>query len=247
MLEEKRLEVEYIISLTILVLTFLAVPYLRELVEPLVAQAFLLLVSLHIVLFNIDYIFKVADFKFPVIQKLELIGRITLVMVFLGFVYIFFHILCMSLALDKLKSILIPIFVVVGLTIGIVQKILKPYLILRNVKILIAPEKIDIYSDYDDTEPLFIKIENGNKKEEIKAEIRITFPDDVLYNIEYDGIYDRRREYSREIELPAKRVWMRNISMKYEGNKTKRDVIDVKIFVDNNLYEKVVEAVLKVQ
>ena len=241
---EKGLEAEYIISLTILVLTFLTVDFLKELIEPLVAKTFLLLVSFHISLFNIGYVFRVMDFKIPVVQKFELIGRFTLVVVFMGFFYLFLHILCNELGLEKTKSLLIPIIVVAVLGLLLAEKILKPYLTLRNVKIVVLPEKIDIYSRYEETEPLFIKIENKNKDKEIRVKIEITFPEEIMYTIEYDNIYDKKGKFSKEFSLDGLKAWNRNIILKHVGRNVGRDAINVKILVDNNLYEKDVDAVL---
>jgi hypothetical protein len=152
-----------------------------------------------------------------------------------------------SFSSNPLIPLIVPAAIVGALGVGIIQKILKPYLILRNIRILIAPDKIDIYSKYEDTEPLFVKVENGNKDKDIKAEIKIIFPENVLYTVEYDGIYDGKKEFFKKIELPAKRAWIRNVSMRYTGSGIERSIIDIKIYVNDNLYEKSIEALMKAQ
>jgi len=240
---EEKSEIGYIISLTLLIFTFLSVPYFSSLLDKRVALIFILLVSFHIVLFNMGYTFKLTKFSNYYLQKMEGTSKITLIIVFFSYLYIFLHVILRAVSsTDTLLSLIVPLLIVIGLMSLIGSKIIMPALLLRKIEIVVVPKKVYIYSKYDDSEPIFIKIENRSKKT-LKFNINIYFPENVMYKIDYDGI-EGTNKFAKEITVEGGNVWMRHIQMKYEGEHKKANLVTFNITYVNNTYVENIEAIL---
>lgn len=101
--------------------------------------------------------------------------------------------------------------------------ILKERLIMNNkseinhlIEFVSEPTHIEIYSNFEDTEPLFFKIEN--REDYVKLfEVKIILPKDVRYQL----MDKMGREFRKILKILPKRQEMWHIKLKYEGSKYK--------------------------
>lgn len=250
-----RFEIEFLLSLTVGVLGFLAISSVREVWIEEIGYTFLFLVGLHMVAFVTHYNYnQLTSLNIPYVQQLEEITKYTLVIITVVFFFLIFHIVfsglysffhicggnesimgsfCGSYSIGSLSlrtlrtffTIVIPFLAV--LTLGAPLIMLLPTLrFFSNIDITISPLDLDIYDNYEQTRPLTITIQNKNKNGSNRdILIAITLPDQV--KILWDG--EEMNEFNEEVSLGPRRESTLNFDLKYIGQEHRSDKIDVEV------------------
>lgn len=249
---DRKFEMEYIISLTVIILTFLTADSLKELLDLEVAFIFLILVALHIILFNSAYMFsKASKFEIPSITKIDKSSQWTFVIVLMGFIFVIFHMICKAitkiifgerkiLICEVDIAYIVPFIIVVIIMFPLYKKIIHPIFLFRKIEIATSPDGTRIFPDFEDTEPLFIKIENTSN-EKLPFTVEIDFPKGVIYKDKLEG----KNKYSDEITVSPKSVKMYHIDMKYDGDKRKSDLINIIMSSETKRFKKNVYVMLE--
>lgn len=222
MARDIRFEIEFLLSLTVGVLGFVAIRNIREAWNNAIGYLFLLFISLHMIGFITYYVYNNAtSLNIPVIQRLERLTRYTLMAITGLFLFLVAHISFSGIFIalqpcdwevDLLSwwctpynlaffsllpartflTLLVPFLSV--LTLGSPLLILIPTLrLFSDINIIISPPEIDIYDNYTNTKPLSITLQNGKDDGKTREfTVSIDPPEEVL--MRYDDEEDKIRE-----------------------------------------------------
>jgi len=259
MKKDKRFEIQYIISLTLLALGFVTAPLLSKWIQPIIPYLFLAFAGIHIVLFNTAYMFdKMTEFKTQKVENLLKWSDHTLKILSIAFTYFITYlfvelvfsyatldpITLNGLEINQLLKYIIPLII----TLIIVYygwRIKKIQLKFKNINVNFEPKKIDIFSNYEDTDPIFFKIENRTDDEK-EFRIEMDFPKDVIYKIQR-GREDESGEFDEKIRIDGQAQKTNNFELKYCGDVKRSDQIKIKVTrldKDKGIYEDKIQAVL---
>ncbi|ELY54205.1 hypothetical protein C492_16548 [Natronococcus jeotgali DSM 18795] len=138
----------------------------------------------------------------------------------------------------------LPMVTVGAMGIPYRRKIQSPLQTLRDLNIKIAPTELKIFSVFQESEPLFVKVENQGRDIH-KYTLRVDLPEEVI--AKYDG-----QEFADEIvnegevkpEGRPDSAARYNIRLKYSGNEIRSGLIEVQIEHSAGSVEKDVETLL---
>jgi len=244
-----QFEMEYLLNLTLLILGFLTVPIISNYINITLAFIFLLLVSFHVILFNLAYIFKMmSDFETTRVIKLEKLSKGTLISVMISFSYIIFYIIINSILSSFILikfwvcfiSLILPAFIIAVIFIPLF-KLYQLLSIFKKIKVIFAPkDEIEIFSNFEDTERLFLKIENKTSQKQT-FKVQISPPEQVIYSYrEKEG-----KKLEEEISIDTKRQKIFHIFFKYIGDQQRYDeFIEIIIKHDKGSFNRKIGAML---
>jgi len=251
---DPKFEIQFLLSLIIAVLGSLGAESVSQYVPKPTAHFLLLLIFIHIVVFNVVYTLRHAtDFELSEVTTLDTGNRLTLY----GITGLFFYLLVSVASKWALMEILsvsgsekVPYlglptyraffeYVVPGLVVVTMGglgwwRIMPSLRQARDIEISVVPKEIDVYHDFDATRPLHVNIENKSS-EPVEFTTIIQFPEEVDW---------RHREtttgsgvFSDETEVPASGGHEPyNIELRYQGIERKTDKVDIIIVKGEDTY-----------
>jgi|GEM_PF-3033706 len=236
MKKDRRFEIQYIISLSLLILGAFTAPSLSKHIHPAIPIVFLGLAGLHIILFNLAYIFqKFSSFRSEKIKDITSYTDYTLIFLSSIFVYFIIYLVIGFLLPNnlsgKLKSYglyvkyLLPLAGAVLYDYLILCKILLPIKRLEKIKIISEPSELTLTSIYEENKEVFLKIVNKTELQQ-EFEVSLDLPDDVIYKQNQN---EGEKEFEKEVKIDPGAQKLYNIQLKYEGDERRNDYLDIKI------------------
>ncbi|WP_142861261.1 hypothetical protein [Salinigranum halophilum] len=194
-----QFEVQYLLSIIVVILGVVGVSESNQYVNEYVAITFTILVTIHLVLLNTYYAFnQLSEIQSPHLDSLRSISRKTLFSVSIFFVYLIIHIIvttppnfigalinesCTASAcriLAKYLNVALPILptIMVGgafWTVG-----LPTFRLSRHLSVTVRPETVKVYQDYSEQRtPMMIGISNQGPTQ-LEMDLLIKLPEKVV-------------------------------------------------------------------
>jgi len=264
---DPKFEVQFLLTVTIAVVTIIASSNGPQLIDTWVAVAGIILLSLHIVLLNVLYLLEgVNDWEMELVSDLREHSRLTFQLVTALIPYLLMHGLllgylrsfygCGAISLQNslagswfnfcnggimLIGYVVPILVT-GVAMAKFRKDIVPDLTtFRRINFVVAPRELTISSLFEDSEPLFVKIENSSSST-IELGLEIDFPEGTKWRTDTkEGEDDWISSHSLEPDHAVRE----NIEIQYEGESRKSGVIDVTLKHDRGEKSESVEVLLE--
>lgn len=264
---DPKFEVQFLLTVTIAVVTFLASSRPTQVIDIWVGIGSIVLLSVHIVLLNVIYLLDgVNDWNMIVVEDLRGHSQMTYQLVTALIPFLLLHGLlfgsvksftnCDAIGFANLLSgrwlhfcsggamfigYLTP-FLITGVAMAKFRKDLIPSLTtFRHINFVVAPIELSISSLFEDTEPLFVKIENlSSAQKEFDLEVKI--PEEVEWKM---GSRTGVGSIEMDISLDSDRAVRRNILLQYIGDSRQRDIIDVTLTHPRGTKSETVEVLLE--
>jgi len=251
-----KFEIQYLLSLTLVIFGILSVEQFTSSIENWVGLIVILLLAVYFSVFTILYAFdRSMSIKIDFIDRMNDYARPILLVLSAAFSYFILHliasvgydvlILGTDFTSDRLQIVIkyaIPI-VPVGLMTGVLNIfVVGPLNRYDDVNIKVIPRSIRVFPSASETQPLTIKIEN-NSDEEISWELSLEIPDDILLETnggEYTG------EFHQEGNLRPGRAFRKTSQLSHTAGTRRSDLIETHINLENGSRREEVELVLEV-
>lgn len=264
-----QFEVQYLLTVTIAATGALASQYLRSIFDARLGFILLLAIFAHIVIINHLYVVqRVTDVRIPVEESLDVYSQYTLFAVTLmiplltlhalftpiaeyisniyGHSPMFLTVIVEDISLSPviiLISYVVPLLLTVGLTHRFTKSIFGGLRVFSDINFVVAPTKFKIYSQFEHTEPLFIKIEN-NGDDAVEFDLDIRFPGGVVWK---DNNGEKRSNYQKKVNLPPDYSDRINLELRYDGRERKTSLIEIGLKHDSIEKEKELQVLLEAE
>lgn len=199
-----QFEVQYLLSLTLVVFGLLSIDTFRESINPWVGYLVILLLSTHFSIFILSYgMGQGLPYSIDFLDAMERWSRPVLYTISLAFAYFIGHTVH-SLATEHFISnfssvpppwgIVIeyvgPILYIVVMVVAFRNNVTNTIEDMEDINIKILPHSLRVFSSPEESKRLSVKVEN-NGEAEFDYELRIRIPPDVA--LEIDG--NRQEEW----------------------------------------------------
>jgi hypothetical protein len=119
---------------------------------------------------------------------------------------------------------LVPILCTIAMAVPFGKRIKSAFSDLSDIEVAVVPKDIHVFSEYEETEPLFIKISNnGSTKEEFT--VRFQLPDDVKWKKSVGSLDSTDFEESADV-APDRRYAV-NISLECTVEEPRTDILTI--------------------
>lgn len=263
---DPKFEVQYLLTVTIAIVTFLATQRLGNLIDVWVGVSAIILLSIHIVLLNIIYLLDgVNSWEMKLVQDLRGYSRTTFQLITALIPFLLLHSLSLSVGRSLttcngptivnylagpwfhfcngviiLIAYVLPLSIT-GVAMGKFRKNIVPGLTtFRDINFVVAPSEIEISSVFEDTEPLFVKVENEGSYLE-KFDLDIGLPDGVEWKTAGEQGID---EYITGYNLDSDGAKRLNLKLRYRGDSRRTGVITVTLAHEDGTKSKTVDVYL---
>lgn len=263
---DEQFEIQYLISLIIAVMGAISVNGIRYSIDIPVAHLFLVVAFLHLIMFNISYtIEKATEFETRAADSFRDLQDLTLIVVTAGFLFLVVHMIGMVaistftecsatgniflITTDNIYGCLgtkiviayaFPILLIGMIGWGAAPSILTTISLFNNIEFSVAPHNLRIYYQYDETEPVLIKVENHTGKEQ-EFNLSVDLPDGVIAK---EGNQEAKEIFSKTLVIPPDRQKLTNLHMRYVKGERRRAEIDVSISHERGEKQESIDALL---
>lgn len=264
---DHQFEVQYLLTVTIAIVTFLASAQLQHLFDLWVGVLIIILLSVHIVLLNIVYVLqRVNKWQLEVMKTYRGYSEKTFVAITGAIPFLVLHAVLLGgskmwgdCSADSIVDLaagqwfhycsggitligyLVPLLVTAGVMGSFRRKIVPSLTLFRHINFVVAPPDLTIYSDYSDTEPLFVKVANSGKKTR-EFGIEIEFPEEVKWRLDNEW---KVGSYSEDHSIKSDKRVRLDIELEYTGENRRSDVIAANLTHEYGNQEKTVPVQLE--
>lgn len=261
MARDIKFEIQFLLSLTLVVFGLLSIEPLKSTINPLVGYGVILFLSIHLTLFNLYYGYGEAlEISLDFVERMNSRSSITLFITTMSFSYFILHWIFSSVRQHSILSsgwqYIASIFSSGGLPGEMFMDYVAPFLIIalmgylfkenvsgplsrfRDIDIKIFPKEVRVFSTIRDSKPFTVKMENASSGI-FEYEVEISIPKNVV--LHYDG-ESFEESYSDAGDLEPDRVYRKTFDLTYNGEERALDKIEIAIHFDGGTKTEHVEA-----
>lgn len=237
-----KFEVQFLLSLTLLVFGILSVPQISGQINNYVAYLLILALAMHLSTFNILYWFDHSlEFSLDFVESMKKISRPSLSAITILFVYLIGHIVAsvayndvfLAWAITTAPRVIIirylaPGIVVIGMVLIFNRRVSDPVDDMDDINIKVIPDSVKIFPDSSHSDVLTIKIEN-NGEDLFPYDLRAEGPETISIETTMaspSSIY----EDSGELQPGRASRW--NLKLSHDEYERSTEVINVVITFD---------------
>lgn len=253
---DQKFEVQYLLSLMVVVMGIVSIKSPSRVVSEIVGLSFLFCSASHLLLITTVYSFsETSDLNFPVLERISGFSRWALRFVTLFFIYLIFHSLLYSsyrrppeiISIEAAKRYqtlitfgapVIPVAVIAGI-FG--KRILPSLRISKDISVTVVPEEVKIQPSYDGSREVLVEIENESERE-YTFDIKIDVPDKVTGKFEREEFTNT---LDKEVTLDAKSRISYNLRMRHDERENRRERLSVTISHDSGEFSKDINCFLR--
>ncbi|WP_435074918.1 hypothetical protein [Halorubrum sp. HHNYT27] len=243
MARDLQFEVQYLLSLTLVIFGLLSANAISRSVNNWVGLSVVLLLAVYFSLFNILYSFEQStSIEVDFISKMNRYARPVLLLLSASFAYFVVHTI-LAVALDSSlltgvsTSVTQQIIIKYGVPIapiGVITLVINLFVVgpikkYEDVNTKVIPNSIRVFQSRATTQPLTIKIENDGK-EPIPWELSVETPEDVNLNANNtrEGVLEPHRAFRESFELShsseTRRSDVLTVNIDFEGASREEEV-----------------------
>lgn len=254
---DDQFEVQYLLSLMIVVLALLTSKQLNGLLVTWVGVLFLFASSIHLILLTTHYTFeKATAFSMPSIRRIQEFSKWTLRVTTAGFIYLISHSLFRTLAnkyarriygvsSESVQSVItfgVPILPILLITGAFIRRILPSLQASKDISITVIPREVKVYQSFDGGKPVLIEIENTAKKSR-QLQLRTDSPKMVSTKLLNEG-----SEFDTSDNISLEPQSRKPINLKLRHNSEQQQIVRTRIEVihEDGKYTQEVECYLRV-
>lgn len=252
---DNQFEVQFLLSLMIVVLGVLASQQLSEFASIVVGGSFLLISSVHLLLISVHYSFnQVSKFEGSTIRGINRWSRRTLRLTTLAFLYMVFHILFSASNLTSIPAInwgpsveqtiiafgvpFLPVVLIYG---AFRRKIRDTLRVSEDLSFTIVPEWLKVYHNPEETKPLRITVENSGEQT-YDLDFEMTVPDPLLVKYDHEwqsGVIEESFELGPRSRKPL------DFELKHESTTRKTILLKAQFTHGSDIHNETIECDLR--
>lgn len=232
-----KFEVQFLLSLTLVVFGLLSIETFNESINPWIGYFVILLLSIHFSIFNLSYgIGQGIPYSIDFLDSLRRWSRPVLFAISMAFAYFIGHTLhalgadhvisnfsSVPLGWEILIEYVSPIFYIGVMVVAFKNNVQDTIEEMEDINIKIIPHSIRIYPSSDETKRLTVKIENlGEASFEYGLDINI--PPEVFLELDGEPIED---SYNSTGEVAPDRAKRMSFGLFHEADQRATDIISV--------------------
>jgi len=234
MTRDEQFEVQYLLSLTVVILA-LTTSDLEYILDEVVGLGFFGISSIHLIVLTGSYTLeKATESTLNITNSIKTISNRTLQVTTLSFIYVVVHIGTYSILSDKFGAVYgisassvqtvitfgVPFLPVMVILVWAKWLLATPLQASRDLSLNVVPNDVQIFRNFDDGEPILAELLNRGENE-YDITLHIQLPEGVVAEIdweEYEG------EYRDKFTLSDERYPL-NIQLRHNHQERKREVI----------------------
>lgn len=245
-----RFEIQYLLTLTLVVFGLLSIEDLHPIIDRRVGYLVVLLVSLHLALFNLYYGYGEAlSYSIDFVERMHSRSRYILYLTAMSFVYLIIHWLFSAVHQYLLAEYLpdywkweifidyaAPILIIGIMGFYFRENVSDPRERFRDIQIKIFPQEVRVFPSTRDSKPFTVKIENDSEQPfeydlEINAPTLITLHSD---GEEYSNVFTAhgrlnpgradRRTFELSHSAPERILDVIEVIVRFEGGQKAEEV-----------------------
>lgn len=250
-----KFEVQYLLSLTLVIFGLLSVEKISESVNIWIGIAVIVFLSIYFSVFTVFYAFDQSPhFRIDFLDKLSRFVNKILMLISIAFVYFIGHAV-FSITYHNLPPgmkpanitwqtvinfglPILPIAVMVGV---FKMYVADPHNRYEEVKVKVIPNSIRVFPSKDQTQPLTIKVENGSDRE-ISWNLSIDIPSEITF-------HEEGREHTGDFHesgsLTPKRAFRKNFELSHAATERLSELVEVIIDFEDASHQEDVEIQLE--
>jgi len=256
---DRRFEVQYLLSVMIVVSGIAASRNFSRYLTGVVAGGFLLLIAIHLTLLSVRYSFsQITDVVDVDVERLSAITPWTLVLITLGFVYVSTHVVVHAILLtgaatrvfrrvcenpSVVRSIIIHLFPMLPmglLGVPAIQKIRSSLRVSRDLSLHVVPDTVQVYPEADQTEEILVDVEKDTDRE-YELTLDIDLPKQVMAEVG-DDLYVEK--FSKDISLNGTTRDKTEVSLCHDSREKRAVTLEVEIEHSDKKMVREVDCVL---
>jgi hypothetical protein len=250
-----KFEVQYLLSLTLVIFGLLSVDSVSESIEVWIGISVVILLSIYFSIFTVLYgLHQSTPIKIDFIDRMNRHGKTVLMIISVGFAYFIGHTISaivyenvlagLDFTTERWQTIInlgVPL-----LPIGIMSGVYRNYVAgpsskYTDVNVKVIPDSIRVFPSRDDTRPLTIKVENDSN-EDVSFTLTIDVPENVAI---HSDVQTFTNEFADSDVISSGRAYRKNFQLSHSSDTRLSDLIEINVDFEDASHKKEVELQLE--